>query len=139
MDIMTDMLAEIEFSGEFNLLDYIITNYLGDSTIDDAARLLLLPAAAKIARNRLRSERALIVTSYSSSAGTRRSVWCSEFSLHPANELLVNSCDGKLPLTSYYFERKEIVLQYPQFPALRCGYGAWTRYYALELLDILFY
>ena len=31
---------------EFNLLDYMISKYLGDSTDEDAIRLLLLPSAA---------------------------------------------------------------------------------------------
>lgn len=64
MEISRKTLADTTFSMERNLLDHIISTYLGDSTDEDAISLLLLPAAARHVVKHLQAEKAWIVTSY---------------------------------------------------------------------------
>ena len=138
MEISRKTLADTTFSMERNLLDHIISTYLGDSTDEDAIRLLLLPAAARHVVKHLQAEKAWIVTSYETRYGLRQLVQCTKLSKDPANELLVHSKDGKMTLTGHFLERHDIELKYPGVPALQFGRGKKKLFYPLELLDILF-
>lgn len=123
---------------EFNLLDYIITDVLLTHQ-PRAAALLNHPPIARIVAHHIRSLEARIQAVYETRHGVRQIVRCDGFSIVPTRDLLVQTAHGVMTIGAYMLQRHGLIIDAPEFPALRCVRGGHSHYYALEHLDILFY